>query len=325
MSIPYGYPSGLKLVQNIINHTNIFIGEDPLGYSRSPEYQGALTQASGFTIDHVRDFNHKLSRGDGNARSFPAYFSIDEFLRDNEAFRDVGKFFIAYDLLQCEDSELLLDHRRQGAWCLYKYLFERVMKEREDLKSGQLNFITFNYDIVLETFIKLYYKVHLKLDPDILPDEFLRVGVTHMYGDLNGPLDNKEIVRNGYGGHNVDTGDTMYQAARRISELLEFIYEGRNQEVKTAKAKETILKSDYAYILGLAYHPMNLELLGLKQLGHDCKTKFFGSAMGMKPEQLDQVKKFFPREEITLGTDKQDAVEFLEGNPEFQEHFKRHK
>ncbi|SEG40875.1 hypothetical protein SAMN02746093_02841 [Legionella quinlivanii DSM 21216] len=118
--------------------------------------------------------------------------SIDAFLRDNPSYARVGKMMILYSLLKREDPLKFNMNQSNDNW--YSLLLNDLVSECADnpykLTENKIKFITFNYDVSLDYFLRSRIK---KIENFIKNDEksqspadsFLsELNIEHIYGQL---------------------------------------------------------------------------------------------------------------------------------------------
>jgi hypothetical protein len=233
-SMPYGYPSGRGLVENII--------------SLPPGIQ--------FVIDD-RDFESFQKRlTDSKAPS------VDTFLgRDSKGtFERVGKLAIAETLLRCESHSRLFRDNTSDDW--YPFVFNTLLanvRHLEQVRQLPISFVTFNYDRSLEQFLYVYLGSNF---PDNTPEEVATVisgiPIIHVYGWL-GPLDWQANYGRSYGSHS--TLDTIHLA--NAAEGITILHQGKDDSAEFQQVRELCAKANSIFTLGFGYHPDNMRRLKL--------------------------------------------------------------
>jgi len=177
--VPYGFPSGGQLRNNIINFT-------------LEERQRMLTwykeEVDGYaTIDFVERFIQEF-----NDSGVP---SIDRFLSDNRKYDFVGRCAIALALVKYEDKGLIERHKKNSGDDWYDILLKHIDDSKRNFPSEAYfpAFITFNYDRYFDYRLFNYCK-HCWIkssDGRTLTDEeiydFLRRNfkIYHVFGQLD--------------------------------------------------------------------------------------------------------------------------------------------
>lgn len=245
-SMAYGYPPAFELTKYICElsnensaHWSIFLNalraEDPV--IGDPKY--------------IHEFVSKFR--------YSETYSIDAFLKKNRGYQKIGKLAIAIKLIMWEYEEALFDKvKSEEHW--YRKLFNEFEEliNYDDLKKGEISFITFNYDRTLEHY--LYQKMrHLYNYTDTQIDKIIdKMGIMHVHGHL-GYLpfqDNRGRKYNPY----IDS-EIIRSAASTIKLAYETMDTGSNEFVK--EIQKTIQSAEKIYFLGFSFHPDNMEILGI--------------------------------------------------------------
>lgn len=109
-SVPYGFPTAEQLCRWV---KGIIDPEEPVRQTESNEAV-RVVQEMGYEKELCEEFVYTLSRS--------AQSSVDAFLTDQAAFMDIGKAFMAYFLIRCEEEGKLFGGTRE--W--YHYLLDRM-------------------------------------------------------------------------------------------------------------------------------------------------------------------------------------------------------
>jgi hypothetical protein len=264
-SMPYGYPSGRGLVENII--------------SPSPDIR--------FFTNHAdfQAFQKRLTNSQAP--------SVDTFLgRDSKGtFEQVGKLAIAETLLHCESYSRLFRDKTDDDW--YPFVFNTMLakiRRLEEVRHLPLSFVTFNYDRSLEQFIYVYLTSNF---PDSTPEEVATVvadiPIVHVYGWL-GPLDWQEPFGRPYGEQATLDSVLMANAAKRIA----ILHQSKDDSPEFATARELFETAHSIWLLGFGYHPENMSRLRLpfdRLLNNGQRTDFhiFGTVYGKTAAETSEV------------------------------------
>lgn len=163
-SIPFGYPSGPRLVELILDslNPNYFFKfnykNKRSGASIFDEHQiqqnftdYSIYIKHGFSPQLIEDFEIALRNSNKD--------SIDSFILERTEFYDIGKFAIANCILKCEiPTEFYYVEKN---WL--NYLWNKIGLTRNRFNSSNISFITFNYDRVLEYYFYSSLKYSFKL------------------------------------------------------------------------------------------------------------------------------------------------------------------
>jgi hypothetical protein len=184
-SLPYGYPLGADLVDNIIKA--------------------------------AKKINNPLADKLIERIKFHDPLSIDSFLaqhcagKENEYLSELGKQLIAECILACEDREAISEKGRQivynketkkyerGNENWYRYLAHAMFEDKDRLINEPLPFkiITFNYDVSLDYYLleRVWRATMLSLDEKKKVLEKLRDAIIHVYGAVREvPWNNPEVL-----------------------------------------------------------------------------------------------------------------------------------
>ena len=240
-SMPYGFPSGPALVDEIISSLRTADNQDQVALLFEPEFDRA----------HRWEFARALM---GSQRT-----SIDTFLEGNKAFIEIGKRAIAYCLIQDEQPESVLRCERAEQW--YKYFFNTfLLKSSPDrFDENKLLVITLNYDrsfeFALASAIKHSYGMS---DKDA--EQAMKRGVTilHLHGDLGSLF---HLDRGSNEQRDFDrslTPETIRVAQNRIR----VVHDDSPDTLASYDAANKALKNyEIACFLGFSYNELTLRRL----------------------------------------------------------------
>jgi len=294
-SVPYGFPTGATLMQNLKNFdygrkfprdpndsSDIFLVDlyqEHFGYSSTDnkrQYGKDYAWVLPYT-EHENFYNQLMDEivlPFSQSIRHSMMVSTDEFLKNRLGQKqneqaDFGKRLIAYEILKAEQAS------RLGNIDWIQHLLSRVDQQdnwEEILK--QTVFLTFNYDRVLEYCIFLYLASD-KQYSDADAHAFIKdMKIFHVNGFI-GPLEKIPFgaVENG-----------KYQ---EIAKGMETVWEKREKHDESEKAKyrEFLKNAQRVYFMGFSYIPGNLESIGIPR---DAKiiqnAKVYATAMGLSPQ-----------------------------------------
>jgi hypothetical protein len=289
--MPYGFPSGATLVDEIIESlTNVDAEVERLF---EPD----------FDRPHRWAFAQALM---GSQRT-----SIDTFLEGNKGFTEIGKLAISYCLFGYERREAVLRCTHLQQW--YKYFFNTFLLKSspENFAENKLLVITFNYDrsfeFALVNAIKDSYGMS---EQDAQQTMASGLRMLHLHGDLGalfesdgGPGEQRDFTP-------ALTPESVGIAQRRIRVVHD------DSPVTLASynaANEALQKYEIACFLGFSYNEVSLQRLrpGLVEARHgDKPTILWGTTFGL-------VRNDFLRIERGLGrglswTSRDHCLEFLQ-------------
>ena len=242
--------------------------------------------------------------------------TIDEFLRLNPRFRNVGTRAIAIQLLQCEEETKLT--RNAGEDNHYQHIINlmasRTRNAQEFINRNEVTFITFNYDRSFEQY--LYTSVlqsYEELDSESSRKITGLAPVLHVHGALGDlpcrarivpPTDTPLVIP--YGNiRNRDPELMNHETIGRIATNLRMIYDdGVDTSPTLTKAKKAICDAKQVVFLGFGYDRDNLIRL-IPNLFTDPKDrymddiqagrKYFGSAKYLGKQKEGELTEFFDK------------------------------
>lgn len=250
-SMPYNYPSGEKLLEEIIlllkNPTdefgwgNDFSSGEVLYFGKSKEFISAFLEA--IDLSEMK--------------------SIDAFCFSavNKDYSDFSKLLVGIILGRIE-KKLILD---TDDWLreLFPNYFEKGERFKE-YRNNEITFLTFNYDTVIENYIekrKKYYSD--KSNPEII-DFLKKIEVFHVYGSVNkeSPKTFSRIEIENY--------------SKDIRLIREADWEGDEGHPAFTLFKPLFEKATKIFFLGFGFDDDNLSYLGI----HKEKPPFVYELLG---------------------------------------------
>jgi hypothetical protein len=125
-SIPFGFPSGYELVQQVCaSHFYMRLTKFGIPSGEANKFCNALRQSG--------------------------KQSVDTFLEHRPDLLEVGKLAIAVALIPCEQTHRLFNKGGAPTW--YDYLWDKMNAPFEKLEANNLVVLTFNYDRSLEQYL----------------------------------------------------------------------------------------------------------------------------------------------------------------------------
>lgn len=317
-SVPYGFPTGAMLMQQLKNFDYRTERKESHDYS-APQYFIDLYQNLFGSYERYKML--KNSKG-GNPFAFGGLnsqiaqkvqvvavpfaqsirhsmmVSTDEFLKnrlnqEKAEEADFGKRLIAREILiaerKCEKQYFYEKNERQtkkywlGNIDWIQHLLSRIDQQsnwEEILK--QTVFLTFNYDRVLEHCIFLYLTSDKQYDVAAAHSFIKEMQIFH----VNGFIGSLESVPFG----EVENG--KYQ---EIAKGMETVWEKRKNRDESEKEKyqEFLKKAERVYFLGFSYIPDNLDSIGISrgaEIIHD--AKIYATAMGLSPQNRLRISSY---------------------------------
>jgi hypothetical protein len=215
---------------------------------------------------------------------------IDYFLRHNPHLSDIGRFCVAWVLLEreadCARFGFNVNRREQQRphpadnWC--RFVIHKLATgcwNGRSLLNNKVTFVTFNYDVSLEYQL---YKGLSKLAQFSTPDDLLALFFAgtrflHIYGKIrDNPLGQPSRFDTSlYDGSRAQPGppglwrdmkalfDTAYAASKSIRTIAPY-EKALDIDPTLEAAKSALRAASCIYILGYGFDPFNSELLNLR-------------------------------------------------------------
>jgi hypothetical protein len=194
--------------------------------------------------------------------------SIDTYLHLNDKFAEIGKAAIFCNLLKKEKESLNIK-QDQDDW--FKILFNKMLSPNmgvdslKDFQSGNITFITFNYDRLLEhKFFKALKATYTQSAENEIIESFNRIKIIHVYGSL-GELD--VLGYNDFNNNKLRFGNTEIDytnTGKKFQDGIKLIHE-RTTGNDYTEIKEKISGAKWIYFLGFGYGYENLNILNIPQ------------------------------------------------------------
>jgi alkyl hydroperoxide reductase subunit AhpC len=269
-SCPYGFPSGAQLRKEICF-------DFPDKYSR---FLINVNSHDNLRVEGFRNFVEKFFKSSTK--------SIDLFLARNPNFAELGKYVIAFEMLNAEvNSHFNEQSKNDGKEDWLFYLFDRMtdtIKDKTQIKKfseNNISFITFNYDRSLEHF----FFTSLRNSFDVPEYEVLNIlrqlKIIHVYGSL-APLDWQD------GKHGIQYGQKASECVlQNISQNLRTIYEEK-QNPELNEVKSLIVGANKVFFLGFGYAEENMNILGLPQI-IPLNSIVYGTGYGLEKKEIEKI------------------------------------
>jgi hypothetical protein len=287
-SVPYGYPAGEKLYNDVCKHCS----------SRGDNLNAM--QALGFDEKDILAFRDELF--------FSGEMSIDSFLenRRDEIFLKIGKAAIALELVPCEAENILFmadepDPRtgwKRGKW--YKYFKSILAPTPEDLKNTNVSILTYNYDRSLDHFLFKSISSGFDLDEEEFSRVFPRHRLIHLHGQL-GFLpwqDSRAGVRE----YAHKPGQLKRRAVLDSSERITFPFEDWIENGMWFKqAKKKLAEAKLIVFLGFGYGTINVQRIRdllPKAIDSTAGLALAGTALGLSENERRRATSFFGNNKI---------------------------
>jgi hypothetical protein len=285
-SVPYGYPTGNKLIEMILDSLNprylyLFkikyrdhfeeeLKQQEITQSFS-DYK--IFQEYGFKPDFIESFRIALLNSKRD--------SIDSFLLNRQEFYEIGKLAIANCILKCENPSEL-QYANQD-WL--KYVWNRTEPDPINPFTERIAFITFNYDRVIEAYLYNTLKFSFNFSDKKIAGLINDDSVIHLHGKV-GDL-NWQNTKDGFD-YNYPVGnfEASYLRTVEASKRIDIIYDKKNWEPVYQKAQERLDSADNIYLLGFGYHYLNIKRLRLDIL----REPVHGSSYGLTKHECTLIR-----------------------------------
>jgi len=296
-SCPYGYPFGA--------HLRKLICLDDGFMKNYKEY--LKSNKSGYSIEKVEQFRTSFDKS--------SIKSIDFFMANNSTLAPVGKYIIAFEVLRAEqrssfrekgmqsklwysrncddpklDRDFLLrkDYFQGGDW--YSYLYNRLIEgligrdALPDFSTGDIAFVTFNYDRSLEHFFyESLRNSFTEVPEDNIFQSLRNLKILHVYGQI-APLkwqDSNEGVDY--------RPEISVDLLRRVSSNIRTIYEVQETR-ELAEAQNLLKQAGEIFFLGFGFAKENMEVLGLPEvISQNCSV--YVTVFELRDNEADQIRK----------------------------------
>lgn len=283
-SIPYGYPSGQELYEQLGR------GE-PVGNVE------ACQKALGIDKKQIQALRQRMQR--------MACLSIDEFLSHcTREEAELGKKLIAIDLIRREREDILftpadepyyqssrLNEAQQASIALrkqrwYHQLLNLLGRTKEQIASNYLSIVTFNYDRSLEHFLTIALAERFGITLREAWQLIDHIKIIHVHGQL-GPLPYQTPDNTGWPYSEELTPERVQEAANSMN----VIYDERTGTAPEFNAAEgCVLNARHVVTLGFGWHPLNMRRLGL-EIASD---RIEGTCLGVSRSVASLIEKHLP-------------------------------
>lgn len=305
-SIPFGYPSGPKLVKSILDSLNpnyFYTYHYKSSIPGSDEYstfslQQGFTDYSlyikyGFKPELISEFEISLKNSNKD--------SIDSFLLERTEFYSIGKFAIANCILKCEIPTNLPFVQRN--WL--NYLWNKINVSKNKFIASNISFVTFNYDRVIENYFYNSLKHSYNLTDKEIIEALNSKPILHLHGVV-GRLpwqDPKNGFDYNFDGQNLEV---HYSRVANASEKIHIIYDKIDQAEIFEDAFELISRADRVYALGFGFHSLNLIRLKINKEINQLQC----SAFGFTNNECAIIENQYPKK-LSLDRHNYDNLDFL--------------
>jgi hypothetical protein len=285
----YGYPTGETLVEKTIEKAEIaltyFEHSARIGNPDVPEYLADRQQWANAVQE-----TQKLKNGLEQVNPLV----IDYYLGWNSDLQNIGRLLIAWVILECEYLSARRNANRYDRSVLNRLDLQKYhddwirfvvhqiaihCKESSDLLQNKVSFVTFNYDVSLETMLRNGLN-HIQLFSEHDVTKFLSGSrIIHVYGKIREPNAKAKAIP--WGEQNVDpsqlggrTGDyhmkmkqmldTVYAASRGLRVIDPHDKDTNDAEIMMART--AIANAQRVIMLGYGFDEHNSGRLNLREI-----------------------------------------------------------
>lgn len=295
-SVPYGFPTGTKLRQNILDLFKEEIKND-WDFRKHPRILGKYEK------NEIWNYIRSIQGIDGLSRFISALqkskkYSVDAFLERRTEFLEIGKALISMVLIS-KEAEQYIDNA-ESDW--YQYLLNEMEAPVHEFLQNNITILTFNYDRSLE----FYFFNSLKNSYGLSDDETVTLLQSIPIIHLHGTLGNLPFITN--------ASSRLYNQVRSIEAIkicsvnIKIIYENEIELERFKFAREHMEDADIVCFLGFGYNPTNLERLGVKEVLRG--KAVYGSTYGLTGSEVKRIGKYF-NHQINFPLDFRDNLDVL--------------
>ena len=178
-SMPYGFPSGRQLVEQICEATR----PKSTVLSDIPDDSHYLLSRESIQKILIDKFDQTKIEEFGKALYLSHQYSIDAFLEHRPEFTDIGKYSISLFILRKEVEADLVSFENRNKGC-YQYLFNKINTRLSEFDRNQISFVTFNYDRSLEHFLFISFINAHRLSDKECASLTNNIPIVHVHGML---------------------------------------------------------------------------------------------------------------------------------------------
>lgn len=282
-SCPYGYPSGAKLREEIIDN---FVADykecfqTQKGLSQKKEENDELFSKAYEYRPRAEEFVEALRKANTK--------SIDSFLAPNSGFELLGKRAIIFRILFAEkkSQDRKNQSEEQDWYCHILHKLTDGLERKEGYKllgENKISFITFNYDCSLEHFLFESLFNHFNdVGKAEIDEQLKKLKIIHVFGQVTG-LDWQD-TKSCFGYTRKITWDRIEQ----LKDNLEIMYE-RNDNPELKEAKKLIKEAERIFCLGFGFAPENVDILKLSE-SMNSSCSLYGTALDLENGQIELIK-----------------------------------
>jgi hypothetical protein len=285
-SIPFGLPSGLRLLNKVCAFLNI----------QEPGEVSGLFNSLGLSIPTGKRFRKALMHA--------GQLSVDAFLEHQPDYIKIGKVAIAYVLARLERFDLMfVERKKEEHW--YDYLFANLSTRIYDFEQNKLSVLTYNYDRSLEAYLITALTHSYNLSESDALEKLKSIPIVHLHGDL-GEIDPRLPQSRNFG--EALTVDGLKLCCERIK----IIHESIEDDKEFKRAWKLLNDAERIYFVGFGYHQTNVERLRVEEWVTG--REVVGSAHDLLAKQRESIQALF-HGHITLAPhDESETLTFMKAH-----------
>jgi len=248
-SVPYGYPTGLTLREELCNPHKLVNLQNEVNSARLKLFCRYFEASQLYSIDAFL-----AKRGDDQIENSNDRISADYM--SFGTYADCGKLAIAHQLIERENSENLI-RTKEDHWLQYLWNLMGDVPKAE-FQNNQLKIVSFNYDRVIEQYFQTVLENSYGIDYKEASELRKAIEIIHVYGNL------QDLDVRAYGAKPANLTD--------VADCIRVIPEARDANgVLFKKAKELIVWADKICFIGFGFDSTNVRRLGFPN--HDLAGK----------------------------------------------------
>lgn len=288
-SAELGMPTGALLTSQIAQMLTLKREQFRSYFTNSNIYQAIEAEIlrSGQRVDQA--FGQYVRAADDIARNMHLASSIDNFLRthhEDPIKTFVGKLAIVNCILKAEAATRIYVKLGKGdfpnfaelsdTWMnrLAKLLFNDIDKKDVESVFANISFICFNYDRCIEAFLAYAVESYFGIPRRDAEAIISKLKIIHPYGHVG--------VLALYGqAHSVPFGAVDAGGDPDIARQVRTFTERVEEQTVLTEMRELLDQAELIIFLGFAFHPINMELLGLGGPEQLSAKQIFGTTLNV--------------------------------------------
>ncbi|NQT79158.1 MAG: hypothetical protein HQ555_02035 [Candidatus Aminicenantes bacterium] len=285
-SMPYGFPSGEGLMQEILEGIRLNLGKEL--------FRTLLN--FGFEPNDIDDFYTGLKHS--------RKFSVDEFLERQPDFMKIGKIAITLTLSTYEKKDELFEQKSDKDW--YRYLWVKLSDTTfEEFDKNQLSIITFNYDRSIEHFLFTTMRALYNRSEQDCAKMLKKIPIIHVHGRL-GALPWQDENGRSY------QSSIALDEVGNISNQIKVMKEQDDSPREFEEAHKILSFSQKICFLGFGYNPVNIRRLKIKEIiGSDPRRVVYGTSLNFGDVERRNIANSWG---INVVPSHNEILEFLKNN-----------